>query len=53
MANARELALQTLTDILVNQAYSNHALNDKIEKNDLISIKMKQGSIKAFVKEVE
>ncbi len=35
MANARELALQTLTDILVNQAYSNHALNDKIEKNDL------------------
>ena len=35
MANARELALQTLTEILVNQAYSNHALNDKIEKNDL------------------
>lgn len=35
MANARELALQTLTDILINGAYSNHALNEQIEKNDL------------------
>ena len=32
MANARELALQTLTDILIDGAYSNHAL---IEKNEL------------------
>ena len=35
MANARELALQTLTDILINGAYSNHALNEQIEKSDL------------------
>lgn len=35
MANARELALQTLTDILISGAYSNHALHDQIEKNEL------------------
>lgn len=35
MASARELALQTLTDILVEGAYSNHALNEQIEKNEL------------------
>ncbi|MGL4374272.1 MAG: transcription antitermination factor NusB, partial [Turicibacter sp.] len=35
MATARELALQTLIDILVGGAYSNHALNDHIEKNEL------------------
>ncbi len=35
MANARELALQTLTDILIDGAYSNHALSEKIEKNEL------------------
>jgi len=35
MANARELALQTLTDILVDGAYSNHALSEYIEKNEL------------------
>lgn len=35
MANARELALQTLTDILIGGAYSNHALHDQIEKNEL------------------
>ena len=35
MANARELALQTLTDILVDGAYSNHALSEHIEKNEL------------------
>ena len=32
MANARELALQTLTDILIDGAYSNHALSEQIEK---------------------
>ena len=35
MANARELALQTLTDILIDGAYSNHALSEQIEKNEL------------------
>ena len=35
MANARELALQTLTDILIEGAYSNHALSEQIEKNEL------------------
>ena len=35
MANARELALQTLTDILIDGAYSNHALSERIEKNEL------------------
>ncbi len=35
MANARELALQTLTDILIGGAYSNHALHDQLEKNEL------------------
>ena len=35
MANARELALQTLTDILIDGANSNHALSEQIEKNEL------------------
>lgn len=35
MANARELALQTLTDILIDGAYSNHALSEQMEKNEL------------------
>ena len=35
MANALELALQTLTDILTDGAYSNHALSEQIEKNEL------------------
>ena len=35
MANARELAVQTLTDILIDGAYSNHALSEQIEKNEL------------------
>ena len=35
MANARELALQTLIEIINEGAYSNRALNEQIEKNKL------------------
>ncbi len=35
MATAREVALHVLTDVLVNQAYSNHALNEQFKKEEL------------------